>query len=169
MVRLGHRSAAMPMTAPADDLCFMSGRHLAALIRSRKVSSREVMAAHLRQIERINPTINAIVAKLDDRDCLALAEEADRALMRNDRVGPLHGLPWAFKDLEAVVGFPFTNGSPLYESHVPSDNTLLVERILAAGAIPIGKTNVPEFGMGSHTYNRVYGITRNPYDTAKSA
>ena len=157
------------MTATADDLCFMSGRDLAALIRSRKVSSREVMAAHLRQIERINPVINAIVAKLDDRECLALAEEADRALMRHDRVGPLHGLPWAFKDLEAVIGFPFTNGSPIHQSNMPTEDTLLVERIRAAGAIPIGKTNVPEFGMGSHTYNRVYGITRNPYDTAKSA
>jgi amidase len=169
MVRLGHRTAAMSMTTPADDLCFMTGRDLAALIRSRKVSSREVMTAHLGQIERINPVINAIVARLDDRTCLELAEEADRAVSRHDRLGPLHGLPWAFKDLEAVVGFPFTNGSPIYQSNRPTENTLLVERILAAGAIPIGKTNVPEFGMGSHTYNRVYGITRNPYDIARSA
>ena len=158
------------MTATADDLCFMSGRDLAALIRSRKVSSRDVMAAHLRQIERINPVINAIVAKLDDRDCLALAEEADRALMRNDRVGPLHGLPWAFKDLEAAVGFPFTNGSPTLPIPCADRQTRSSSSESgAAGAIPIGKTNVPEFGMGSHTYNRVYGITRNPYDTAKSA
>jgi amidase len=158
----------MPVT-PTGDLCFLSGRDLAALIRSRQVSSRDVMAAHLAQIERVNPTINAIVAKLDDRKCLELADEADRTLAGHGPAGPLHGLPWAFKDLEAVVGFPFTNGSPIYRTHMPSEDTVLVERIRAAGAIPIGKTNTPEFGMGSHTYNRVYGTTRNPYDSSKSA
>jgi amidase len=155
------------ITAP--DLCFLSGRQLATLIRSRQVSARELMTACLRQIERINPSINAIVAKLDDRSCLALADEADRALANRESVGPLHGLPWAFKDLEAAVGFPFTNGSPIYRANMPAEDTVLVERIRTAGAIPIGKTNVPEFGMGSHTYNRVYGTTRNPYDTTKSA
>lgn len=147
----------------------MSGRELARLIRSRQISSREVMAAYLQQIDRINPAINAIVAKLDDHACLALADEADRALASGDLVGPLHGLPWAFKDVEAATGFPFTNGSPIYRTNMPAQDTILVERIRAAGAIPIGKTNVPEFGMGSHTYNRVYGTTRNPYDTTKSA
>jgi amidase len=156
-------------SATTGDLCFMSGRDLAALIRSRQVSSREVMTAHLAQIERINPVINAIVAKLDDRDCLDLADQADRVLARQEPVGPLHGLPWAFKDLEAAVGFPFTNGSPIFRGNMPTEDTVLVERIRSAGAIPIGKTNVPEFGMGSHTYNRVYGTTRNPYDTTKSA
>src|SRR5262249_28775099 len=153
----------------ASDLCFLSSRQLASLIRSRQVSAREVMIAYLRRIERINPSVNAIVAKLDDRSCLRLADEADRALADARPVGPLHGLPWAFKDLEAVVGFPFTNGSPIYRTNMPAEDTVLVERIRAAGAIPIGKTNVPEFGMGSHTYNRVYGTTRNPYDTTKSA
>ena len=156
-------------SATTDDLCFMSGRDLAALIRARQVSSREVMTAHLAQIERVNPVINAIVAKLGDRDCLELADQADRVLARQEPVGPLHGLPWAFKDLEAAVGFPFTNGSPIFRGHMPTEDTVLVERIRSAGAIPIGKTNVPEFGMGSHTYNRVYGTTRNPYDTTKSA
>src|SRR5262245_729442 len=156
-------------SSTTGDLCFSSGRDLAALIRSRQISSREVMAAHLAQIERINPVINAIVAKLDDRDCLALAEEADRVLASREAVGPLHGLPWAFKDLEAAVGFPFTNGSPIFRNHLPTEDTVLVERIRSAGAIPIGKTNTPEFGMGSHTYNRVYGTTRNPYDPSRSA
>src|SRR5262245_33632482 len=156
---------------PVNDtnLCFMSGRALAGLICSRRVSSREVMAAHLAQIERVNPAINAIVAKLDDRECLRLADAADHALARRDPVGPLHGLPWAFKDLEAAVGFPFTNGSPIYKSNMPAEDTVLVERIRRAGAIPIGKTNVPEFGMGSHTYNTVYGTTLNPYDRSKTA
>src|SRR5262249_31298181 len=157
------------MLTTAPDLCFLSGRQLASLIHSRQISARELMAAYLRQIERLNPSINAIVAKLDDRACLALADEADRALATRTSVGPLHGLPWAFKDLEAVVGFPFTNGSPIYRNNMPAADTVLVERIRAAGAIPIGKTNVPEFGMGSHTYNHVYGTTRNPYDTTKSA
>ena len=88
------------------DICHTSGRELAALIRNRKVSAREVMAAHLARINRHNPTLNAIVAKLDDDACLALADEADRAVARGDEVGPLHGLPWAFKDLEDAVGFP---------------------------------------------------------------
>src|SRR5262245_3233764 len=155
--------------AAAGDLCFTSGRELAGLIRSRQVSSREVMAAYLRQIECINPIVNAIVAKLDDPACLALADEADRTLANHGPIGPLHGLPWAFKDLEAAVGFPFTTGSPIHRTTMPLEDTVLVERIRGAGAIPIGKTNVPEFGMGSHTYNRVYGITRNPFDTTKSA
>ena len=159
----------MSLTTTAGNLCFMSGRELAGLIRSRQVSSREVMAAYLRQIERLNPLVNAIVAKLDDQTCLARADDADRALANHVPIGPLHGLPWAFKDLEAAVGFPFTNGSPIYRTNMPAEDTVLVERIRAAGAIPIGKTNVPEFGMGSHTYNRVYGTTRNPFDTTRSA
>src|SRR5437764_7926045 len=151
------------------ELCFMSARELAALLRSRHLSAREVMEAHLHQIHQLNPTINAIVAKLGDDQCLALADRADRHLRQNDAVGPLHGLPWAFKDLEAAVGFPFTNGSPIDAANMPLEDTVLVERIRNAGAIPIGKTNVPEFGMGSHTYNRVYGTTLNPYDVTKSA
>ena len=84
-------------------------------------------------------------------------------------VGPLHGLPTAFKDLESAVGFPFTKGSPIYKDVVATEDTAIVERIRRAGAIPIGKTNVPEFGMGSQTYNQVYGTTRNPYDRTKTA
>ncbi|MCI0626692.1 MAG: amidase, partial [Acidobacteria bacterium] len=147
----------------------MSARELARLIRTRKLSARELMAASLEQIKRVNPKINAIVAKLDDERCLALAEEADRRLARGEKVGLLHGLPIAFKDNEAAVGFPFTRGSPIYKDYLPPEDTLLVERLRKAGAIPIGKTNVPEFAMGSHTYNKVYGTTFNPYDLTKSA
>ena len=127
------------------------------------------MAAHLERIARINPSINAIVAKLDDERCLALADEADQTLARGDAVGPLHGLPFAFKDLEDAVGFPATRGSVIYKDFLPAEDSALVGRLREAGVIPIGKTNVPEFGMGSHTYNRVYGTTRNPYDNTKSA
>jgi amidase len=152
-----------------SELCFLPARELARLIRTRELSAREVMHAHLDQIARINPHINAIVAKLNDDACVALADEADRRLARGERVGPLHGLPWAFKDLEDAVGFPATKGSPIYKGFMPVEDSVLVERIRRAGAIPIGKTNVPEFGMGSHTYNKVYGTTRNPYDMTKSA
>jgi amidase len=152
-----------------SDLCFTPARELAARIRSRQLSAREVMAAHLEQINRLNPQINAIVARLDDDQCLALADEADRTLARGEETGPLHGLPIAFKELEAAVGFPWTRGSPIYKDEMPAEDTVLVERLRKAGAIPIGKTNVPEFGMGSHTYNNVYGTTLNPYDPTRSA
>ena len=155
--------------APTDDLCFMSGRELALLIRARKLSAREVMAAHLKQIARVNPKINALVGMLDDDKCMALADDADRRLARNERVGPLHGLPFAFKDLEAAVGLPYTRGSLIFKGDMPKEDTVLVERLRAAGVVPIGKTNVPEFGMGSHTYNKVYGTTLNPHDLTKSA
>jgi amidase len=147
----------------------MSGRELAGLIRARQVSAREVMSAHLAQIARVNPKVNAIVAKLDDARCLALADEADRRVAGGDALGPLHGLPFAFKDTEAVIGFPFTRGSTIYAHDMPTEDTVVVERLRNAGVVPIGKTNVPEFGMGSHTYNKVYGTTLNPYDTTKSA
>jgi len=157
------------MDVIADALCFTSARELAESIRSHKVSAREVMSAYLGQISRLNPALNAIVAKLDDHSCLALADAADRELASGRRVGPLHGLPIAFKDLESAVGFPFTKGSPIFKDVMPAEDTVVVERLRRAGAIPIGKTNVPEFGMGSHTYNKVYGTTFNPYDRSKSA
>src|SRR5215813_7805781 len=159
------------MRAPekSSDLCFMSARELATLISNRKVSAREVMAAYLVRINRLNPKINAIVAKLDDDKCLALADDADRHLASGETVGPLHGLPIAFKDLEPAVGFPCTLGSPIFKHQMPTEDSVLVERLRAAGAIPIGKTNVPEFGMGSQTYNEVYGATVNPYDPTKTA
>jgi amidase len=152
-----------------NEICFMSGRRLARLIRGREISAREVMAAFLAQIERVNPKINAIVAKLDDHECLALADRADQRLARGESVGVLHGLPIAFKDLDPAVGFPLTRGSRIFRDYMPAEDSVLVERLKSAGVIPIGKTNVSEFGMGSHTYNEVYGTTLNPYDLTKSA
>jgi amidase len=153
----------------ADDLCFMSARELARLIRAGKLSARELMTAHLRQIERLNPKLNAIVAKLDDAQCLALAAAADEKQARGEPLGPLHGLPMAVKDTEPVVGFPFTRGSPIFRHEMPKADSVVVERLRGAGTLIIGKTNMPEFGMGSHTYNKVYGTTLNPYDSTKSA
>jgi len=151
------------------DVIFASARDLAQQIRSRQVSCREVMSACLAQIARLNPQLNAIVAKLDDDACLALADKADQALGNGGPIGPMHGLPTAFKDLEPAVGFPQSKGSPLFRTFMPDADSVLVERIRRAGAVPVGKTNVPEFGMGSQTYNTVYGTTLNPYDRSKTA
>jgi amidase len=151
------------------DLCFASARELVARMRAGTVSARDVMTAHLDRIHQLNPAINAIVALLPDDRCLALADDADRKRIRGEDCGPLHGLPVAFKDTEPAVGFPCTQGSPLYRDEMPTVDSIVVERIRHAGAIPIGKTNVPEFAMGSHTYNRVYGTTRNPFDARMSA
>ena len=159
----------MSIPVKSSNLCFMSARELAALIRSRQVSAREVMAAHLKQIKRVNPALNAIVAKLDDDACLALADDADRRIARGEPVGPLHGLPIAFKELEPALGFPWTMGSPIYKDRMPAEDSVLIERLRQAGVIPIGKTNAPEFGMGSQSYNAVYGTTVNPYDVTKTA
>lgn len=147
------------------DLCFRGARELAAMIERGEVSCREVMEAHLAQIAVVNPVINAIVSKLDDDAALALADTADSATER----GPLHGLPIAIKDLDDAVGFPTTFGSPIHKDNFPAADSLLVERLRGAGALPIGKTNVPEFGLGSHSFNPVFGVTKNPYDQTKSA
>jgi amidase len=153
----------------ADAICFTSARDLAQQIRNKKISAREVMTAFLAQIDRLNPAINAIVAKLDDDACLALADRADKALSNGGPIGALHGLPTAIKDLEPAVGFPQSKGSPIHKHLMPDADSVLVARIRRGGALLIGKTNVPEFGMGSQTYNRVYGTTVNPYDRTKTA
>jgi amidase len=156
-------------SSATPELWFMSARELAARIRAREISARDVMQAHLDRIARINPRVNAIVSKLPDEACLALADEADRRLARGDAVGPLHGLPIAFKDNQPAVGFPFTRGSRIFADDMPSEDSIFVERLRMAGPIPIGKTNIPEFAMGSHTYNALFGTTLNPYDLTKSA
>jgi amidase len=153
----------------STDLCYFTAAELARLIRTKAVSAREVMAAHLARIARVNPKLNAIVAKLDDEQCLALADAADRKTASGGPLPPLHGLPTAFKDLQSAVGFPYTRGSLVYKDTMPTEDSVLVERLRRAGVVPIGKTNVPEFGMGSHTYNKIYGTTLNPYDPTKSA
>jgi amidase len=151
------------------ELCYLGLREVAELLRERKLSAREFMQAQLAQIARWNPRVNAIVAKLPDEACLALADAADARAARGERLGTLHGIPWAFKDLEQAVGFPWARGSPIFRNDWPSSDSILVERLRAAGVLVIGKTNTPEFGMGSQTFNPVYGITRNPYDLAKTA
>jgi amidase len=137
------------------------------MIRRREVSSREVMAAYLDHIEAVNPRVNAIVSLRPRADVLAEAEGADQALARGDAVGPLHGLPQAIKDLAATKGLRTTLGSPLFADQVPEADAIFVARMRAAGAVIIGKTNVPEFGYGSNSYNPIFGLTRNAYDPAR--
>ena len=144
---------AQPATAACSDIVAMDAVALAAAIRTRRVSCVEVMAAYLDHIDTLNSKANAIVA-LEDRDRLmAQARERDAELARGELRGPLHGLPHAVKDLQPVKGIRMTMGSPILEDFVPVADSLMVERIRKAGAIIIGKTNTPEFGLGSHTSN----------------
>lgn len=153
---------------PHAETCFMRATDLVAMIRKRKLSAREVMQAHLRQIERVNPKVNAIVTLVDEDKLMAQARAADDIIARGDAIGPLHGLPVAVKDLTETMGIRTTYGSPLYLDFVPDHDALVVERMKKAGAIILGKTNTPEFGMGSHTFNPVFGATLNPYDATKT-
>jgi amidase len=127
------------------------------------------MTAYLDHIERINPHVNAIVALRDRAALLAEAREKDAQLARGEATGPLHGLPFAVKDLIPVKGMRTTSGSLILKDFVPAADSVMVERLRKAGVIIIGKTNTPEFGLGSHTYNEVYGATRNAYDQSRSA
>ncbi|MDP4004513.1 amidase [Methylobacterium sp. NEAU K] len=152
-----------------DGITALGAVDLAAAIRGRVVSCVEVMRAYLERIHRLNPRVNAIVALRDDAGLLLEAEAADAALARGEIVGPLHGFPLAVKDLDAVRGLPFTQGSPIFADRIAETDTIMVSRLRAAGAIFIGKTNIPEFGLGSHSFNPVYGTTGNAYDPDKSA
>jgi amidase len=152
-----------------DDICFSTATDLADRIRRKDLSAREIMEAHLEQIERVNPTVNAIVSQLPPESSLKAADEADAALARGEQLGPLHGLPIAHKDTEPTKGVRSTSGSPIHADLVPTYTSHHLERVQAAGAIMIGKTNVPEFAAGSHTFNPVFGATCNPYDQGKSA
>ncbi len=151
----------------SKELCFLTATELAAMIRTRQVSAVEVMQAHLAQIERVNPKVNAIVT-LDAEGALARAKAMDEEQARGEELGPLHGLPMAHKDLFLTKGMRTTMGSPIFKDHVPDRSMLVVDRSWDAGAICIGKTNTPEFGAGSQTFNSVFGATRNPYDLTKT-
>jgi amidase len=147
------------------ELLDYSASDLARAIAARRASPSEVMAATLARIEAVNPGINAIVSQVDGDLLMAQARAADDA----PRAGWLHGMPLAVKDLVATKGLRTTWGSPIYADHVPAKDDLLAARMRAAGAIFIGKTNVPEWGQGSHSFNPVFGATRNPYDTTRTA
>ena len=158
---------AQPAKTAGDDLTFLSATELAARIRKKQVSAREVMSAHLARIERVNPKVNAIVTLVAER-AMADAARADEVLARRGPIGVLHGLPVAHKDLVDTAGIRTTRGSPFYRDRVPTEDALIVTRLRAAGALTVGKTNTPELGAGSQTFNTVFGATRNPYDTGKT-
>ncbi|MDP4023904.1 amidase [Methylobacterium sp. NEAU 140] len=157
------------MADAADGITELSAVQLAAAIRGRGVSCVEVMRAYLGRIHRHNPTYNAIVGLRDDGDLLREAAERDAALARGDTVGPLHGFPLAVKDLDPVRGLPFTQGTPIFSDRIAETDSIMVARLRAAGAVFTGKSMVPEFGLGSHTFNPVHGVTANAYDPGRSA
>jgi amidase len=165
----GRRQLTEPPTPidAGDEICDLTATDLAARIRRRQLSAREVMAAHLARIERVNPKINAIVTLVAER-AMTEAANADEHQAHRRALGPLHGLPVAHKDLVNTAGIRTTFGSPIYRDNVPTTDALIVRRVRDAGAITLGKTNTPEFGAGSNTFNAVFGSTLNPYDLTKT-
>lgn len=147
---------------------YLTATEMLELLRTRQISAAELLEAHLRRIEEVNPEVNAIVTLTAER-ARREAREADLDLARGRWRGPLHGLPVAHKDLADTAGIRTTYGSPLFADHVPGTDAPIVRRMREAGAITVGKTNTPEFGTGSHTVNEIFGATRNPYDLTRSA
>ena len=166
---IASQAAAGQGRAAGSDILAMTAVDLAAAIRRRDVSSREVMAAHLARVDTLNPKFNAIVSRVDGDQLLreAAAQDADAAKGRFR--GALHGFPHAVKDTAPARGIAHTQGSPLLRDNIAAADSLVVGRMRAAGAIFTGKTNVPEFALGSHSFNPVFGVTRNAYDLRKSA
>jgi len=150
-----------------QELCFLPATELVHLIRGREVSVTEVMQAHLDQIERHNPAVNAVVTLVPER-ALDSASALDARLAKGEQGGPLCGLPVAHKDLAPTKGIRTTFGSPVFADFVPHQDAAIVERLAKGGALTIGKTNTPEFGAGSQTFNTVFGATHNPYDVLKT-
>lgn len=155
------------MTDDADDLCLLPAVELARRLRARELSARELLEASFARRDAVDPLLNAIVTRDDDR-ARTRAAELDDALVRTGPVGPLHGLPVAHKDLLPTRGLRTTWGSTLLADVVPAEDAVLAERVHRAGGVRVGKTNVPEFGAGSQTTNRLFGPARNPYDPSRT-
>jgi amidase len=159
--------AASASPQPASDLCARPAREQGTLLQTRAVSAVEVLAAHLARIGVLNPALNAIVT-LDPEGARAQAAAIDARRARGEALGPFAGLPIAIKDMEPTRGMRTTLGSPIYRDWIPDHDSLLVERLRAHGLVVIGKTNTPEFAMGSQTFNTIFGATRNPWDPTKT-
>ena len=158
------------MSTDTTDLCLLSARDLAAAVRSRTVSAREVLDAHFARIDAVNPAVNAVVTQVREAAYAAAARADERtAVTPADELPPLHGVPMTHKDTHAVRGIRTTLGSPVFAEQVPDHDDLIVARFRAAGVISTGKNNVPEFAAGSHTFNELFGTTHNPYDRTRSA
>ena len=151
-----------------EELFYRTATELARLLRTKEVSATEVVTAHLDRIEQVNPLVNAIVTLTADQ-ALAQARTADDCAARGEFTGPLHGIPVAHKDNHLTAGIRTTFGSRSRETFIPDEDDLVIERMKAAGVITLGKTNIPEFAAGGHTFNDVFGITRNPYDLTVTA
>ncbi|MBL6082361.1 amidase [Belnapia sp. T18] len=162
-------AADVPPASSPPELVMLDATELSRAIHAKRVSCREVMEAHLDHIGRVNLSANAIVSLRPREVLMAEARERDDRLARGEAAGWMHGFPHAVKDLAATAGLRTTFGSPLFEEHVPQADAIVVERMRAAGAIVIGKTNTPEWGMGSQTYNPVFGTTTNAYDPSRTA
>ncbi|MEO7240844.1 MAG: amidase family protein, partial [Sphingomicrobium sp.] len=154
---------------PTSDIISLSAVDLSAAIHTRKLSCVELMTACLDRIEAVNPAVNAVVALQDRGGLLRQAGERDAMLSRGQSMGPLHGFPHAVKDLQPVKGLPHSEGSTIFRNRVAESDGMMVGRLRNAGVIFIGKTNTPEFGLGSHTFNAVYGTTRNAWNQRYSA
>jgi amidase len=163
------QQAARKAEPATSDIVMMDALPLGRALRAKQLSCVDVMNAYLDHIERFNPKVNAIISMRDRKALIAEATQRDEQLKRGEDLGPLHGMPQAIKDLAATKGILTTQGSPIYKDTVPTEDALIVERARNAGAIIIGKTNVPEFGFGSQTYNPIFGLTRNPYDLTKTS
>lgn len=150
-----------------NELCFMSAAELARRIRARELSAAEVLRAHVQQIERVDPAVNAMVTRTFEQ-AETSARAIDARLARGEDCGPLAGLPVAHKDLAVTKGVRTTFGSPLFRDFVPDTDAIIVERLREAGAVMVGKTNTPEFGAGSQTFNTVFGATRNPWNLERT-
>ena len=148
-------------------LVFKTAREQARFLADGEISSQELVTAHLNQIERVNPSVNAIVTLVAE-SALDQAKAADESRIAGVEAGPLHGMPVLIKDLQDTKGILTTQGSPIYRDHIPEKDALIVDRLKKAGAIVIGKSNTPEFGAGSQTFNSVFGATCNPYDVTKT-
>lgn len=161
--------AATKGTDRMTDILDMSAVSLASALRNKKLSARELMTAHWQRVDALNPRFNAIVSQIDRENAMRQAAALDESAAAGRFAGPLHGFPHAVKDTAAAKGIRFTQGTPILKDNVPTADSLVVGRMRNAGAIFVGKTNVPEFALGSHSYNPIFGVTRNAYDPRKSA
>ncbi|MGE8415939.1 MAG: amidase family protein, partial [Pseudomonas sp.] len=156
-------------SSAGDSIVELDALALSRAIHDRELSCREVMQAYLAQIERLNPQANALVSLREPERLLEEADERDRQLAQGQSLGWMHGMPQAIKDLAATAGLATSLGSPLFAAQVPQEDAISVARVRASGALIVGKSNVPEFGLGSHTYNQLFGTTGNAYDNNLSA